>query len=170
MARDQKQDEALAKEIKKLRDSKPKKTWAEVSDKVGEPVARCMLLYEFADVKPSERISGSEAEVGRQIVKARDKEKQSWARIMARTGQTEGFCRRAYEEATGKSTKGHRIGKGGRYPDSTGSRPRKTSGKAKTGKKAPAKKTSVRKVSGTAKKRAGGKKAGRRKVAAKEGG
>ena len=131
-------DSKVSDKIVALRDDEGKK-WDEVSEAVNMPVGKCMLVYNYAKVPKKDRIKNATAE---DIVRLRDKETLSWGVISARTGYPEGSCRSMYEEKTGRSTKGNRIGKGGRYPD---------------GEDKPAKTASAKKASGTTKK--GGAKA-----------
>jgi pyruvate/2-oxoglutarate dehydrogenase complex dihydrolipoamide acyltransferase (E2) component len=65
---------------------------------------------------------------------------------MARTGLAETRCRNLYEKATGNSTRGNRIGKGGRYPDGTTPPARPAKAKEAAVKKAAAKKAPAKKA------------------------
>lgn len=164
----------LSKKAVKLRD-KDELAWHEVAGELETSVGKAMLAYEFGKVKPADRVTAkNDAELGRKIVQLRDKEGLSWGRISARTGQGEQRCRSLYEEATGTSTLGNRIGKGGRHPGSgNGKSPRR----AGAAKKAPAKKTGavkktpgVKKATGARKTTGAAKKAtGVKKVAKKSG-
>lgn len=167
----------LSKRAVKLRD-KDDLPWHEVAGELGVAVGKAMLAYEFGKVKPADRVTAATDEaLGKKIVALRDKEGLSWGRISARTGHGEGHCRRLYTAASGTSTIGNRIGKGGRYPgDGNGKTPRK----AAAAKKAPAKKTGgvkkavakktvgVKKATGA--KRVGGAKKTTAKKAAKQSG
>lgn len=116
--------------IVKLKDDQGK-TWGEISEAVGLPTGKCMFEYEKATVKPSTRITGkTDAELNKAIAKARN-EGMSWGRIAARSGKSEGFCKSAFKEVTGEEARGHRIGKGGRFPD--GDAPAKAKGAVKAG-------------------------------------
>jgi len=147
----------LSKEAVDLRD-KQELPWHEIAGQLGVSVGKALLAYEFGKVKPKDRVSWTtDAQGGKLVAAMRDKEGLSWGRIQARTGQGEQYLRRLYEEHTGSSTMGNRIGKGGRYPGQAGA-PRKATGarkapakKATAAKKAPAKKAAARKV-GAAKK------------------
>lgn len=141
----------LSKRAVKLRD-KDGMPWHEVAGELETSVGKAMLAYEFGKVKPADRVDATPANVKR----LRDKEKLSWGRISARTGQGEAHCRALYEEATQTSALGNRIGKGGRYPGSTGKSPRKAGGV----KKAPAKKSAAAKKAPAAKKATGARKSG----------
>lgn len=152
----------LSKRAVKLRD-KDELAWHEVAGELGTSVGKAMLAYEFGKVKPADRVTAASDEaLGVKIVKLRDKDGLSWGRISARTGRGEQQCRSLYTEATGQSTLGNRIGKGGRHPGGGGKSPRK----AGAAKKAPAKKVGAAKKA-PAKKATGAKKVAK-KVAAKK--
>lgn len=138
----------LGETIVELREGGAK--WEEIAGEVGTSTGRAMLIYFEATVKPKDRIKGAnDEELGEKIAAARDDDKLSWGQIMARTGLSETKCRKLYEEATGNSTRGHRIGKGGRYPDGTTPPPRPAKTREKPAKKAAAKKAPA-KASGPA--------------------
>lgn len=153
----------LSKQAVKLRD-KDGLPWHEVAGELGVSTGKALLAYEFGKVKPADRVDPTP----KNVVRLRDKEGLSWGRISARTGHGEASLRALYEEGSGTSAVGNRIGKGGRYPGQGGKSPRK----AGAAKKAPAKKsvakkaTAVKKTTGVAKKAGGAKKA----VAKKAGG
>jgi len=122
-------------------------TWADIAEAVDLPQGKCMFLYDQATVSSSERITGkTEDDLKRKIAKGRQ-EGLSWGVLSARSGKSEGYCRKAFEEVTNESARGSRVGKGGRYPE--GEAPAKA---AKSTKKA-AKKTA--KASKTVKKASG---------------
>jgi hypothetical protein len=102
-----------AKQVARMRDNG--QSWAEISEELEIGTGKAMLLNLYARVEDEDRITGTEAQVARQVVKVRN-DGYSWGAIMARTGMGEQKLRRMYEEATGETTKGNRIGKGGRYP------------------------------------------------------
>jgi hypothetical protein len=132
--------EALGKQAVKLRD-KDELAWHDVAGQLEASVGKVMLAYEFAKVAPGDRVTAStDAALGKKIAQLRDKDGLSWARIMARTGYGEQTCRRLYEDATGTSTKGNRIGKGGRHPGTGGAPAKKAAAKKAPAKKAVAKK------------------------------
>jgi len=138
----------LGETIVELREDGAK--WEEIAGEVGTSTGRAMLIYFEATVKPKDRIKGAnDEELGEKIATARDDDRLSWGQIMARTGLSETKCRKLYEEATGNSTRGHRIGKGGRYPDGTTPPPRPAKTREKPAKKAAAKKAPA-KASGPA--------------------
>lgn len=104
----------LGKQIKELRDEG--KSWAEISEETGIGQGKAMLLHMYASVAPKDRIKGaSDEELAEKIVEARNNG-LSWGQIMARTGLGEAKCRKLFEEASGETALGNRIGKGGRYP------------------------------------------------------
>lgn len=143
--------------IVKLKESG--KTWAEISDAVSLPQGTCMFLYEEATVTPATKITAkNEEDLRKKIAKARS-DGMSWGKIAARSGKSEGYCKKAYEDITGKSARGDRIGKGGRFP-SGAERPAKAAGAVK-------KATGPRKATGAVKK-ATGKKVAAKKVAGKK--
>lgn len=105
------------------------KTWAEISDIMGMAQGKCMFLYEQAIVTPETRITGrTEDELKKKIAKERQNG-VSWGVLAARSGKSEGYCKKAFQEVTGEEPLGHRIGKGGRYP--SGRAPAKAKGATK---------------------------------------
>lgn len=142
--------------IVKLKDTDGK-TWGEIADTIGVPQGKAIFLYEQATVTPRTKITAKdEGELKRKIAAARN-EGMSWGRIAARSGRSEGFCKAAFKEVTGEDARGHRIGKGGRFPDGEAPEgtPKKATGAAakaskavkKAAKKAPpTKKSAAKKV------------------------
>jgi hypothetical protein len=90
--------------------------WREISDEISMPIGKAILLFEMGKVKKSDRITGTDSEIGKAIVRAREVDKLSWGRIMARTGMGQQACKNLYEKYSKDPAKGARIGKGGRYP------------------------------------------------------
>lgn len=128
-------DKVKCEEIVSLRDSHGRK-WPEISEAMGIPAGKCILMYEWIKVPAKARIKNVTPE---QVVQLR-KEGESWGSISAMTSVSESSLRTMYESSTGKSSVGNRIGKGGRYP-SNATKPAKAEAPAKkTAKKAPAKK------------------------------
>jgi hypothetical protein len=113
-------DEQTMQEIVRLRDEEGYK-WDQVANAVELPPGKTMLIYSFAKTPKKLRIKEA---TGQDIANLRDNENLSWGVIMARTGYPEGSCRALYEEATGKATKGGRIGKGGRLPGESSGEPK----------------------------------------------
>lgn len=113
-------DEKTSSEIVRLRDDEGYK-WDAISEAVSMPPGKCMLVYNFAKTPKKLRIKDA---TGADIARLRDDEHLSWGIISARTGYPEGSCRSLYEEATGQSTKGNRIGKGGRLPGESSGEPK----------------------------------------------
>lgn len=133
----------LPKDVQKLR--KENKQWAAIAEELEISPGKAMLAYEFAVVEKGDLITGTDAAVAKAIVKARDVEKVSWAVISARTDLPESRCRSIYEGVKGEgTTRGNRIGKGGRFP-SDEDRPAKT----KTEKAPPKGKVAAKKTTGT---------------------
>ena len=131
-------DADISQQIVGLRNDGSK--WDEISQAVGMPPGKCMLIFDFATVAKKDKIKDA---TPADVKRLRDGENLSWGMISARTSYPESACRSMYEEATGNSTKGNRIGKGGRYPNGT-SAPKKVA-VAKKGA-APAKKAVAKKV------------------------
>lgn len=144
-------DAALGKQIASMRDEG--QSWADIADTLEIKPGKAMFLHMCATVKPSEKITfKDDADLAKKVVAARDKENLSWGTIMARTGLSGGKLRQLYEEASGTSTLGQRIGKGGRPPGSgNGAAGTKPKGAAKKGA-ARATKTASKKRAGAAKK------------------
>lgn len=171
MPKTAKTEDQISERIVKLKDVDGK-TWAEISEAVGKPMGKCMFLYEVASVTPKTRITAkTEEELDAKIAKARE-DGLSWGVIAARSGKSEGYCKAAFSRISGESAKGHRIGKGGRFPDGEGGTPKepgakKASGAVKKASKAkPVKK--VAKKALAAKKTAGAVKSAAVKKAAKK--
>lgn len=111
--------EDIGPEVVRLRDVE-ELAWQVISEQVGKGQGKVMLAYMIAKVNPKDRIKGKDdEELAAKIVKARNEQLLSWGQIMARTGLSEGKCRKLFEDASGETTRGHRIGRGGRYPGET---------------------------------------------------
>lgn len=152
----------LGDKIVEMRNEDPPRKWEEIAGELGTSTGRAMLLYMESTVRPKDRIRGAnDEELGKKIAAARDEDRLSWGQIMARTGLSETKCRKLYEDATGTSTRGHRIGKGGRYPDGTTPPARPAKAKEAAVKRAVAKKAAAKK--GAAK--TGGPSAAAKKIA-----
>lgn len=138
MAREPKQidfPQEMCDEVVALRDNEEYK-WDQIGETLEIPPGKAMLIYSWAKLPKRERIKNASAE---DIVRLRDEQMLSWGEIVVRVGYPESSCRSMYEESTGKSTKGNRIGKGGRHPgpQDEGAAP---------AKKAPAKKAAAKKA------------------------
>jgi hypothetical protein len=130
----------LGKRAVKLRD-KDGLPWFEIAQQLEVPQGKALAAYEVASWPDAKVFKGTEAKVAAEIVRLRDKEALSWARIAARVDVTEARCRTIYEETSGKAHRGNRIGKGGRYPSDVERPATKAPAKATgTTKKAAAKK------------------------------
>lgn len=111
---DVKYDPTVGEKIVQLRNDGAK--WGEIAASLGLPGGKALLYYEIASVNPKQRIKNA---APADVVRLRDEQGLSWGRIVALTMIPESRLRSIYEEATGNSTKGNRIGKGGRYPNGT---------------------------------------------------
>jgi hypothetical protein len=130
-------DRDLVEQVTQLRDQEEKK-WDEIGEITGVAVGKCMLAYMSGRVPKKELIKNATAA---DVVRLRDDQALSWGEISVRAQLPESTCRAMYTDATGNSTKGLRIGKGGRHPGNIeGVHPKGTKGsKAKaTAKAAPA--------------------------------
>ncbi len=108
-------DKEVSDQIVALKEDGSK--WDEISRKMGMPPGKCMLIFNHATVSPKDKVKDAS---GKDVVQLRDSESLSWGVISARTGYPESTLRGMYEQETGSSTKGNRIGKGGRHPESEG--------------------------------------------------
>lgn len=106
---------SVGKQIQKMRD-KDGLPWFEIAQKVSLPQGKTIAAYEVASWPDNKVFKGTEAATAKEIVRLRDKESLSWARIAARVNITEARCRTIYESTSGTPHRGNRIGKGGRYP------------------------------------------------------
>lgn len=101
--------------------------WGEIVDAVGwdytDAEGRLQFLYfqEDAERNPALQINfRSRSDLGKKVVKARDGQRLSWGKIAAYARDAEGnevsesLVKAVYEETSGKSVVGNRIGKGGR--------------------------------------------------------
>jgi hypothetical protein len=129
-------DQDTSQQIVSMRNDGSK--WDEISRAVSMPPGKAMLLFYHATVKPKDKIKSA---TGKDVAALRDGQSLSWGEISARTGYPESSARSMYEEETGNSTKGNRIGKGGRYPNGQsapeGSTPKKAVAKKAAAKAAP---------------------------------
>lgn len=106
-----KYDPDLAEKIVQMRGDGAK--WHEIGNKLEIPNGKAMLYFDIATIRPKDKVKNATPE---DIVRLRDADTISWGHISAMTMIPESRIRTIYTEATGKSTKGNRIGKGGRYP------------------------------------------------------
>lgn len=125
-------DKDLVEQVTQLRDVEEKK-WNEIAEITGKAVGKCMLAYMSGRVPKKEIIKNATAA---DIVRLRNKESLSWGEISVRVQLPESTCRTLYTETTGDTTKGLRIGKGGRHPGSAQAPSKKAAGKATAAKKA----------------------------------
>lgn len=136
---DHKNADDIAKVLEMRSDDK---SWSDIAEEVGIGQGKAMYLAMIGDVDDDTHIDSdslTETQLAKAIVAAREKDKQSWGQIAARTlGKVgEGKVRTIYEATSGKSASDSEIGKGGRGASANGAAPKK----AAAGKKAPAKKT-----------------------------
>jgi hypothetical protein len=113
--------------------------WSEIAAAQGMSIGKAMMIYMQMTAEKFDQ--SSEAKLKTAVAKARNNG-ESWGLIIAKSGRTEGWCRRVWEEKTGEQALGHRIGKGGQYPKGA-ERPdpaEKPAPKKAAAKKAPAKK------------------------------
>lgn len=130
----------VGKRIQKMRD-KDGLGWFEISQQVKLPQGKTIAAYEVAAWPENKVFKGTEAATAKEIVRLRDRESLSWARIAARVDISEARCRTIYEATSGTPHRGNRIGKGGRYPSDVERPATKAAAKPKAAstKKAPAK-------------------------------
>jgi DNA-binding transcriptional regulator YiaG len=133
-------DKDTMAEVKNLRDNEGMK-WSEIAESLSMSAGKAILIYNFATVSPKDRIKDI---TPAQVRALRDNDNLSWGVISSRTALSEATLRSMYEEAAGRSARGTRIGKGGRYPGDEA--PPETEGEAKPAKKAAAKKTAAKKT------------------------
>lgn len=122
--------------IKEARNVKEMK-WYQIAEQFQIPIGKAILLWEMGSVPRGEHLKGTDKEIGQGIVRLREKEKLSWAKIMARTGKSQTSCRAIYEKYSRDPAKGARIGKGGRFPGG-GANPNKVAKHVQPGSKAAA--------------------------------
>lgn len=137
---------SLTKEVTRLR--KAGKPWHEIAGETEQAAGKCMLALEFGELGPSDVVTyKNDADLAKKVVRMRDKDKLSWGSIVARTDVGEQHLRTLYESEMGEgSTKGNRIGKGGRFPGGGGGPVKKaTSSKRAAKKSTPVKKATAAK-------------------------
>lgn len=143
-----------------LRDNQEMK-WSEIADELDCTAGKAILAYDIVNMPAKDKIKAKdEDELAAAIVSARDDDQNSWGRISARAGIPESRVRKIYEDATGNSSRGLRIGKGGRYvgdenPNPPAEKVKGTAKKAGAAKKAPAKKAAAAKKAAPAKRTTG---------------
>jgi hypothetical protein len=128
-------DKDLIEQVMQLRDQEEKK-WDEIAEITGVASGKCMLAHAAGSLPKKELIKNATAE---DIIRLRDDQQLSWGQISVRAQLPESTCRTMYTEHSGNTTKGLRIGKGGRHPGSAAAAPSgKKSGKATAKAAAPA--------------------------------
>jgi len=132
-------------------------SWSDIVEAVGweysDAEGRLQFLYfqEDAERDPALQINfRNRAELGKKVVRARDNQLLSWGKIAAYARDADGnevsesLVKAVYEETTGESVVGNRIGKGGRLVgDST---PKAKAATRRPAKAAPKVKTNGRKA------------------------
>lgn len=112
-------EKTLEDRVVELRDAG--EHWAAISEQLGIGQGRAWLLWTISKVPPNQRITGKDDDdLGAKIVKARDDQLLSWGTIAARAGIPESKVRSLYAKTSGVSSRGLRIGKGGRRPGENG--------------------------------------------------
>lgn len=141
-------DPDFQEKVVELRDGQEMK-WSEIADELNCTAGKAILAYEIVNMPAKDKIkTKDEDELAAAIVAARDDDQDSWGRISARAGIPESKVRKIYEDTTGNSSRGLRIGKGGRYVGDENPNPAEkvpAAKKAGGAKKAPAKKTAAAK-------------------------
>lgn len=133
-----KEQDDLSSQVVDLRNADT--SWAEISEQLGIGQGKAAFLYMCATVAPKDRIVAKDEDtLSAKIVEARDEHQLSWGQIAARASIPEGKVKHLYETASGTSTLGLRIGKGGRHPQDEGAAPAKAVAKAPRSTKATAK-------------------------------
>jgi hypothetical protein len=135
-------------------------SWSDIVQAVGwdysDAEGRLQFLYfqEDAERDPALQITfRNRAELGKKVVRARDNQLLSWGKIAAYARDADGnevsesLVKAVYEETTGESVVGNRIGKGGRLVGDSNGKPKAANRRA--AKAAPAK-VSGRKVKAAA--------------------
>lgn len=90
--------------------------WATIAAAAGIGAGKAWLIVEKANTDPKDLIKfKDEDDLAKKVVAARGNG-LSWGIISARTDVPESKLRSLFEAAGGGSARGHRIGKGGRYP------------------------------------------------------
>lgn len=115
----------LMGKIKSLRDEKGL-VWSEIGEKLKMPSQKAQMAYFFAVVPKSEKVSGTEAEIGKAIVRMRDKEGKSATEVCARVGLTLSSVIALYDRNGGTGWKENKS-RPGRKSD--GAPPKKSSPK-----------------------------------------
>lgn len=129
-------DKDLIEQVVQLRDQEEKK-WDEIAEITQVASGKCMLAYAAGTLPKKELVKNATAA---DVIRLRDEDSLSWGQISVRCQLPESTCRTLYTESSGNTTKGLRIGKGGRHPGNIAGIPRKkAAGKAT----APAKKAAA---------------------------
>lgn len=73
----------------------------EIAEKLNITTNKVQMLRLIRDLRPKDRIKGTEEEVAAAIAEARDVRNEAWAVIIARTGMSMGKVKRLYTAHTG---------------------------------------------------------------------
>lgn len=139
-------DEKLTKAIVAAR--KKGEKWDPIAEQLGctpGKAQQLMMIYEV-EQDPSLKITGkTDADLGKKIVRARDKDGLSFGQLVARTGFAQSRVRSLYAEASGGDHRGKRARRGGGLVEPNGSKAKSAkSGKGKSASKAKSSKTRKR--------------------------
>lgn len=105
----------LQVEVVKMREDGAK--WGEIAEALDITPGKAMFLEMKAQVADNPKLAikwSSDEDLAAKVTAARNEDMLSWGQISARTGVSEGKLKKLWE--TGGGEKGHRIGKGGRFP------------------------------------------------------
>lgn len=106
---------AIQADVVKMREDGKK--WGEIAEALDITPGKAMFLEMKAQVADNPKLaikfSGDE-DLTEKVLAARNDDMLSWGQISARTGVSEGKLKKLWE--AGGGSKGHRIGKGGRFP------------------------------------------------------
>lgn len=114
--------------------------WNEIALQLGVDAGTARFAHDVFKVKPKDRITGTDAEIAKAIVAARDDENQAWGKIMARSGLGMGKVKAIYQEASGNSAnQGYKVVQRRAALNGDGPAAKKKSGKTKAKKSTKAK-------------------------------
>lgn len=119
------EDMDIEDDVVALRDTDPPIKWDEIAVRLGVSSGKAILAYMKATLSPKEKVKGSYTDRCKAIPGLRDDEAMSWGQISVRVDMPESHARGVYESLTNKSTRGNRVGRGGRYPKEEDPTPRK---------------------------------------------
>lgn len=120
---------ALQAEVVRMREEGSK--WGDIAEALDITPGKAMFLEMKAQVADNPKLAikwSDDEDLTEKVVAARNEDMLSWGQISARTGVSEGKLKKLWE--AGGGAKGHRIGKGGRFPAGV-DRPEKTTKQTK---------------------------------------